>query len=111
MGEGIISLAIFPTFNLLPKVVFLSSCILTDANTAPDCTPTIRLVTIPETTAPSATVLNLGCVDVDTGADGTLTCTIISGNDEGAFGFGTSCDLQTITQPDFDFGTRSYSVT
>lgn len=82
-----------------------------DANTAPDCTPDIRLLTIPETTAPAATVLNLACVDVDTGADGTLTCSIISGNDEGAFGLGTSCDLKTVTQPDFDFGTRSYSVT
>lgn len=82
-----------------------------DANTAPDCTPDTRLVTIPETTAPASTVLNLACVDVDTGADGTLTCSIISGNDEGAFGLGTSCDLKTVTQPDFDFGTRSYSVT
>ncbi|XP_061179373.1 protocadherin Fat 4-like [Saccostrea echinata] len=80
------------------------------ANTAPDCNPTTRLVTISETVTPATTVVSLGCVDTDTGADGTLTCSIISGNGEAAWELGTSCDLKTVTQPDFDFGTRSYSL-
>jgi hypothetical protein len=82
----------------------------TGANTAPDCTPVTRLVTVPETTAVANTVVTLGCVDTDAGADGTLTCSVISGNGAGAWGLGTSCDLKTVTQPDFDTGTRSYTV-
>ena len=70
-------------------------------------------VSVPEDQAPPSVLTTLTCTDPDSGASGTLTYSIVSGNAAGAFDVqnnGGNCDVRLVTDGIIDFDTASNSA-
>ncbi|KAK3101524.1 hypothetical protein FSP39_004214, partial [Pinctada imbricata] len=78
-------------------------------NTAPNCDPAYRPVDVDEDVTPTHTVVTLLCTDVDSGADGTLSYTIVSGDVDSNFQVTNAGVLQLTGVVDYDVGTRLYN--
>lgn len=77
------------------------------------CSNSYVYVSIPEDQTPPSVLTTLTCTDADSGASGTLTYSIVSGNAAGAFDVqnnGGNCDVRLVTGGIIDFDTTSNSA-
>lgn len=93
------------------KVVLMS--LLTEESLLQTCSNSYVYVSIPEDQTPPSVLTTLTCTDADSGASGTLTYSIVSGNAAGAFDVqnnGGNCDVRLVTGGIIDFDTTSNSA-
>lgn len=93
------------------KVVLMS--LLTEDSLLQTCSNSYVYVSIPEDQTPPSVLTTLTCTDADSGASGTLTYSIVSGNAAGAFDVqnnGGNCDVRLVTGGIIDFDTTSNSA-
>lgn len=75
---------------------------ITGQNTNPTCTSYAISHAFDETTPVTTALLTVPCSDADAPPDGTLTFTIISGDDFGHFSIDNAGALQLVTAVDYD---------
>lgn len=93
------------------KVVLMS--LLKEESLLQTCSNSYVYVSIPEDQTPPSVLTTLTCTDADSGASGTLTYSIVSGNAAGAFDVqnnGGNCDVRLVTGGIIDFDTTSNSA-
>lgn len=87
--------------------------LLTEESLLQTCSNSYVYVSIPEDQTPPSVLTTLTCTDADSGASGTLTYSIVSGNAAGAFDVqnnGGNCDVRLVTGGIIDFDTTSNSA-
>ncbi|XP_062584764.1 protocadherin Fat 3-like [Saccostrea cucullata] len=99
--------------GLLPQQQATSNILVTvqDINdNTPKCTNSYVFLSISEDQKATSVLTTLTCTDADSGAGGTLTYSIVSGNAAGAFDVqnnAENCDVRLVTDGIIDFETPS----
>lgn len=95
------------------KKFFQRVQLLKEVSLLQTCSNSYVYLSIPEDQTPPSVLITLTCTDADSGASGTLTYSIVSGNAAGAFDVqnnGGNCDVRLVTGGIIDFDTSSNSA-
>lgn len=95
------------------KKLFQRVQLLKEVSLLQTCSNSYVYLSIPEDQTPPSVLITLTCTDADSGASGTLTYSIVSGNAAGAFDVqnnGGNCDVRLVTGGIIDFDTSSNSA-